>query len=178
MEDSYHYLSSHDLRGSCQPAPRLAGATLDIPVPEGDNRRQVFVMSSNDQNSCELLVRNFADYLQEHRVVQPDNWLNDLAYTLGRRRSVLPWKVGVCATSVPDLLEALQGRIKPIRSSQVPRLGFVFTGQGAQWHAMGRELIDAYPIFKSTLAAAEKHLKSLGATWSIFGTSISTLGLI
>ena len=178
MEDSYHYLSSHDLQGSPQPAPRVAGATLDIPVPERNSRSRVFVMTSNDQNSCELLVRNFTDYLKEYSVAQPDNWLNDLAHTLGRRRSVLPWKVAVCANSALDLLEVLQGQIKPIRSSQVPRLGFVFTGQGAQWHAMGRELIDAYPIFKSTLAAAEKHLKSLGATWSIFGTSVSTLSII
>jgi acyl transferase domain-containing protein len=134
MEDSYHYLSSHGLKGSHRTA--LASAAPDISMPGGDDRGRVFVMTSDDQDVCELLVRNLTDYLQEHRIAQRNNWLIDLAYTLGQRRSVLPWKVAVPATSAADLLEALQGRTKPTRSSKVPRLGFVFTDKelnGTRW---------------------------------------------
>lgn len=48
-----------------------------------------------------------------------------------------------------------------------PRIGMVFTGQGAQWHAVGRELLHAYPFFETVLKDAERHLKSLGAGWSL-----------
>ena len=70
--------------------------------------------------------------------------------------------------SFDDLISALD-HIKPRRSSKRPRLGFVFTGQGAQWHAMGRELIDQYPVFKATLIEVERQLKSFGASWSLLG---------
>jgi hypothetical protein len=34
---------------------------------------------------------------------------------------------------------------------------------------MGRELIEAYPIFKNTLLEAEGYLKEFGSTWSVIG---------
>lgn len=34
----------------------------------------------------------------------------------------------------------------------------VFTGQGAKWYAMGRELIEAYPVFKEAIQEADKHI--------------------
>lgn len=55
-------------------------------------------------------------------------------------------------------------------SSQSPRIGYVFSGQGAQWYAMGRELIVAYPAFRNALEEADAHPRDLGATWSLLGT--------
>jgi acyl transferase domain-containing protein len=43
----------------------------------------------------------------------------------------------------------------------------VFTGQGAQWYAMGRELIEPYPVFKATLFEAESYLNDFGTDWSL-----------
>ena len=54
--------------------------------------------------------------------------------------------------------------------STAPRIGFVFNGQGAQWHAMGRELIAAYPVFGSAILRADQMLKEYGATWSLHGS--------
>lgn len=49
------------------------------------------------------------------------------------------------------------------------QLGFVFTGQGAQWHAMGRELYGqhGYAVYKSALERADRCLHKLGAQWSL-----------
>ena len=52
------------------------------------------------------------------------------------------------------------------------RLGFVFNGQGAQWHAMGRELIATYPMFTESLRKADIILKEFGAPWSLEGKFI------
>ncbi|CAL3970577.1 unnamed protein product, partial [Diplocarpon coronariae] len=55
------------------------------------------------------------------------------------------------------------------RSVGEPRIGFIFTGQGAQWYAMGRELFDAYPIFAATMERIDRYLTKLGANFSLLG---------
>ena len=47
------------------------------------------------------------------------------------------------------------------------RVTFVFTGQGAQWHAMGRELITTCPQFRDSLSKSGSILQGLGASWSL-----------
>lgn len=46
------------------------------------------------------------------------------------------------------------------------KIGFVFTGQGPQWYAMGQELIEKEPLFKSIIQEIEGHFKSI-AGWSL-----------
>jgi hypothetical protein len=57
----------------------------------------------------------------------------------------------------------------PVRaSSEKGSIGFIFTGQGAQYVGMGLELLQ-YPIFESSLRASGQIFASLGAEWSIRG---------
>jgi thioester reductase-like protein len=46
--------------------------------------------------------------------------------------------------------------------SEAEDIVFVFTGQGAQWWAMGQELIQREPIFRATLEAVDERIQSLG----------------
>jgi Acyl transferase domain len=92
-----------------------------------------------------------------------------LSYTLNCRRSILPWKSFCVASSINELCSNLEGHIsKPTRSSVAPKLAFIFTGQGAQWYAMGRELL-SHEIFRTSLKEADAYLKSLECPWSLFG---------
>ncbi|KAF6832303.1 polyketide synthase [Colletotrichum plurivorum] len=65
--------------------------------------------------------------------------------------------------------EALEGsKLAAARiPSQPPRLGFVFNGQGAQWYAMGRELIHRYDVFRASIEQMGVHIREMGATWSL-----------
>ena len=53
-----------------------------------------------------------------------------------------------------------------LRSRSAPVISFVFTGQGAQWAGMGRELL-GYPVFRTSLEQATKYMQGLGCTWSL-----------
>ncbi len=74
--------------------------------------------------------------------------------------------------SESDLTVAIQSLeaspFKPTRlPSTAPRIGMVFTGQGAQWHAMARELIAPFPVFQASLEEAAGYLREFGANWSL-----------
>ena len=134
---------------------------------------KVLVLSGKDEQACQKIISNLKDFLEENSSTQPDpgEFLESLFYTLGQRRTQFPW---VAASPVPNtegidaVIQALQSpKFKPSRSSRRPRIGMVFTGQGAQWHAMGRELIDAYPVYKASLEEAEGYLMQFGADWSL-----------
>ncbi|KAL9123055.1 MAG: hypothetical protein Q9187_000382 [Circinaria calcarea] len=133
-----------------------------------DDEWRVFVLSAKDQGVAKSMIANLSDYLKLGADQNEPVVLQDLAYTLGQRRSFFPWVVTASARTLPGLIETLDnGQLKPSYSSEVPRIGFVFNGQGAQWHAMGRELIGVYSVFEESLREADKHLKELGAPWSL-----------
>lgn len=92
--------------------------------------------------------------------------LSQVAFTLSNRRSKFQWRTTVIAEQSEDLKGQLRHLLKPARASKPPTMMFCFTGQGAQWHAMGRELL-AYEVYKTSVRNADIYLKSIGAPWSV-----------
>ncbi|KAI0382393.1 hypothetical protein F5Y04DRAFT_45601 [Hypomontagnella monticulosa] len=86
--------------------------------------------------------------------------LADVAYTLSARRSRLPQR-HFCIVDKDNVVEGLTIEKKPVRAPLNPsNLGFVFTGQGAQWHAMGAELFE-YRVFQTAIDHLDHVLSSL-----------------
>ncbi|KAK4498658.1 hypothetical protein PRZ48_009168 [Zasmidium cellare] len=132
---------------------------------------QLITLSAKDEITANAMATNLKEHLETLEVENRTAYLDSLAYTLGERRTNLPW---VAATSINDLDNLTAAlctpQMKPTRvppTNDSPRVGFVFTGQGAQWHAMGRELLSAYPVFRSTIQECESLLKEIGCEWSL-----------
>ncbi|KAI1098441.1 putative FSP1 [Jackrogersella minutella] len=154
-------------------APESSNGTNNVNNNNGSSsyKTKVIIVSANDEKTCQKMISNLKEYLKQSKVDDEDKLLQSLAYTLGQRRTLFPW---VAAHMVPftcgvsAVIQALDSpKFKPSRTSSRPRIGMVFTGQGAQWHAMGRELILAYPVFKRSLQEADAYLMQLGAEWSL-----------
>ncbi|KAK4034298.1 hypothetical protein C8A01DRAFT_49278 [Parachaetomium inaequale] len=125
----------------------------------------VFVLSAKDSVACHTAMTRLADNLGE---TNPAPLPGDLAYTLSHRRTMHPWMVAVRARTINELENSLREPArKPLSASRRSRLGLVFNGQGAQWHAMGRELLTAYPVFGHAVRQADAILKDYGASWSL-----------
>lgn len=59
----------------------------------------------------------------------------------------------------------MDNTMKPVKASASPNTAFVFTGQGAQWHAMGRELVQ-FDVFAGSIQQSAAYLKTeLGCPW-------------
>ena len=136
-------------------------------------RSHVFVLSASDEQSLRCQAHALSSYIEDHGKNEAVPLLHsNLSYTLGSHRTILPWKLAFTANSLTTVVQSLNSDcIKLSRSVRSKALGFVFTGQGAQWHAMGRELISQYPVFEQSLQAANDQLKHLGASWSLLGKS-------
>ena len=78
--------------------------------------------------------------------------VGDLAHTLGARRAHQRHRGFVVASAGSPAGDALR---QPLRRGSLqggpPRVGLVFTGQGAQVLGMGRRLSACYPVFRDTL---------------------------
>jgi len=108
-------------------------------------------------------MKSLGVYLEQRPETLELSLMGKLAYTLCERRSFHTWKVAVTAETGSDLVRKLSDPdIRPVSAFNTPKISFVFTGQGAQWYAMGRELTKNYPVFTSAIEAADKCLESLG----------------
>ncbi|CAI6336292.1 unnamed protein product [Periconia digitata] len=130
---------------------------------------KLFLLSANDKASAERTMQSLGVYLEQRPEVFQNDLLGNLAYTLGQRKTIHPWRLAITASTSAELVEAMSsGKIFPAKQDLEPlRFGWIFTGQGAQWWAMGRELYLQYPIYASALEKADAHLRSIGAEFSL-----------
>ena len=132
---------------------------------------RLFVFSANDREALEHQLGRSLQYLKDRPEIFYRCLLSSLSLTL-QRRTTFGWRAAFSASSSFELMHLMEKRdSKPTRASSRPRLAFVFTGQGAQWYAMGRELMHTYPIFTQVLLDAQRILRDLGADWSLVGMS-------
>jgi phthiocerol/phenolphthiocerol synthesis type-I polyketide synthase E len=115
-----------------------------------NNRRRLIVLSARSEAALNETTTRLAAYLQQH----PKAELLDVAYTLQIGRKTLPYRRWVVADNIESTTRALSRResVKTIASVGGPRpVVFLFSGQGAQYPAMGRSLYDHEPIFREQL---------------------------
>ena len=77
-------------------------------------------------------------------------------------------KENMDSPSKKDVLASLHSRIsRATRAPSKNQIGFVFTGQGAQWYGMAKGFLSTCFIFKESLLESAKILTGLGARWSL-----------
>ncbi|KAI1846403.1 hypothetical protein JX266_007608 [Neoarthrinium moseri] len=140
----------------------------ELPQESEAQAPKLYVLSAHDETAAKRMVSQLSVYLEQHPAVFQKRLLRDVAYTLANRRSHLPWRIALVAANVDHLASALNNPTTlPTRSFGPPKLAFVYTGQGAQWAAMGRELMQSHHVFAEVLQAADQCLQRLGADFSL-----------
>ncbi|KAK1961219.1 beta-ketoacyl synthase domain-containing protein [Colletotrichum sublineola] len=121
---------------------------------------RLLAFSAKNPHSVQRLTSEVENYLR-----QSPGSLNNVAYSLAARREIHTHR----AFCVTDGNGALQ--ISPItnRRCSLTNVVWVFTGQGAQWAQMGKELIEQEPLFGERIDALDKILAGLSQppSWTI-----------
>ncbi|OJJ41940.1 hypothetical protein ASPWEDRAFT_167930 [Aspergillus wentii DTO 134E9] len=130
---------------------------------QGKETPRLFVLSAVDKKS----LRKTASQLQDYLLPQNDKRLmDDLAFTLAKTPK-LSCNSYLLARSLDELENRLSDQnIFNTTIKQSLRIGFIFTGSGAQYRHMGQQLL-IYSAFKESLDEAAKYMQSLGSLWSL-----------
>jgi len=153
------------------PKNHLSSYTTDIDdlfaEEERSNRPHILVLSANDEHSLRNQFAALDRHLSDPAVKLQ---LRDLAYTLSERRS-RHYHRGFMLTDCLQLdIQALEcGTVSP----EPPKIGLVFTGQGAQWPEMGRDLLEHFPVAAHHIRYLDHVLRQCPhpPTWSLFGNN-------
>ncbi|KAF1949245.1 hypothetical protein CC80DRAFT_581693 [Byssothecium circinans] len=135
---------------------------IEVSPFSSENNPHLLVFSTTSSSSLQKMVSDFRAWIGKN----PDK-LEDLAYTLANRREHLSHRSYMIASidNIPDT--ASQG----MKSGNVSfNLVMVFTGQGAQWPRMGRELLLRDDlVFRDSIRALDKHLQDVpnAPQWTI-----------
>lgn len=151
-------------------APRILRAVDQARSP---TQPYMLTLSARSAEALRTLIEEVRHSLQAGDLA--NEALGDICYTAALRRPHYAHRLALVArthTQVCDTLQAfLAGQQRPGLSSGVaeaPAQGavFIFSGQGAQWPGMGRQLLEQEPVFRATLEACDRLFVQY-AGWSI-----------
>ncbi|KJY00886.1 polyketide synthase like protein [Zymoseptoria brevis] len=167
-------MEAFDGRSNSRPAAN--GASMSATevensiVPDEVPQSFLFTVSARHFAGAAAMNKRLAAFIKEAEANQCPPSPVDLAYTLAVRKSRFPWTTAVRANNLQELASRLEMADRaPVRAStKPPRIGYVFSGQGAQWYGMARELLSTFDIFASAIKRADEILRvDFGASWSL-----------
>ncbi len=118
--------------------------------------RHLLTLSAKSESALSALATRYSEYLNRY----PEIRLADFCYSAAIGRNHFSQRVSIVAENLQDLQDKLAiasqdgvtaGIARGNVGESVPRIAFLFTGQGSQYVGMGRELYETQPTFRSVI---------------------------
>ncbi|KAI0837698.1 polyketide synthase for naphthopyrone YWA1 [Hypoxylon sp. FL0890] len=114
--------------------------------------------------SASLLSSN-VERLAAHLETNPDVSLGSLSYTTTARRVHHQFRISVTGRTIADVKSALQrsvGLAVQAIPRKTPQVAFAFTGQGAVYQGMGKQLFTSFSVFRDEVRRLDRICQSFG----------------
>jgi phthiocerol/phenolphthiocerol synthesis type-I polyketide synthase B len=127
-------------------------------------------LSAHTPAAVQTLAIGYQDLINGQQLT-PEFGQN-LCYSASVRRTHHPYRSAVVVDSPEDLSSCLQAlttadiTTQTKQSKRKPKVAFVFSGQGPQWWAMGRELLAQEPVFRAVIEECDTLIQKY-AQWSL-----------
>lgn len=120
---------------------------------------QLIVLSASTKDSLQKKIQLYVQQLEN----QPEKSLAELAYIANVKNTFQEFRCGIIAETYHDLLSKLKNGDYEIKKApqKLPKIAFLFTGQGSQYPKMGKQLYETQRIFKEVLDRCAKVLDPL-----------------
>lgn len=135
---------------------------------------QLLLLSARTPEALKAVARNYRDFftLDDVGTTAP---LRDVCYTAGVRRTHHDHRLAL-GGSREELVEGLDAFLRDESFRSVSsgvrvagrrhRIVFVFSGQGSQWHGMGREQLNQEGVFRTMLERCDQEVR-VHTGWSL-----------
>jgi acyl transferase domain-containing protein len=144
-----------------QEAPTIPDSKFGVLKSPPQN---LLTFSAKSAEALENLTDLYKNFLTENK---ENVTLDSITYSANTGRANLPHKVAVWGKNCKEILDKLEKRSFEINSisgnedNPNSSICFLFTGQGSQFHGMGKVFYKTCPVFKVNFDKCEKILKSL-----------------
>ncbi|KAE9962826.1 hypothetical protein BLS_009972 [Venturia inaequalis] len=159
--------NAHAVIQSFRSPPRLVQDNDDVSAYTG-HPAKIIVVSAADESGVDrqcVELKTWSEQLTKRSTAPPV--LGDVAHTLSCHRTNFAWRSFLLTSDVSGLQDSGLLWSTPTRArAPPPKIGFVFTGQGAQWPAMGNGL-KLFPEYQKSIEDASQFMLSLGSTWCL-----------
>ncbi len=157
-----------------QEAPQIEKLLADRQIPENLNPL-ILPVSAHQPEALNALAERYAHFLESNPAADTGN-LIDMIYSASVRRSHYEERAAVIGQNRTEIIESLQALAHGqtpttvVRGFKIPnsanQIVFVFSGQGPQWFAMGRQLMENEPVYRQTIEEIGTLLQEY-ASWSL-----------
>ena len=151
------------------------------PTFEEDRVRRfnhILTISARSQEALKRMATLYSKWLNDG-VEDMDSWfVENLCYSMNQRRSQFSHRLALSFESIYEASKALSdyadGSIgwekmacyDEVKSCNT-KIVFMFGGQGSEWYAMGRQLVESEPVFRESILTVSKLVRDLGKPWSL-----------
>ncbi|MFK5891715.1 MAG: SDR family NAD(P)-dependent oxidoreductase [Pseudomonadota bacterium] len=135
-------------------------------------KNYVLTLSARSEKGLKSLASSYINFFEKNKNIH----MADVVYTANRHRTNYNHRLSVIVDSLISAKNKLQNYIddKPqtsifqrqIMHNKKFKLAFVFSGQGPQWWAMGRQLLETEAVFRRKIKSCDK-LMARYANWSL-----------
>lgn len=132
---------------------------------EAERPLHLLALSARSESALRQLAQRYVDHLSGKQATAAD-----IAYTASTGRSHFNYRLALPASTVAEIQQSLSAYANSESTDRVffgkqqgtrqPRIAFLFTGQGAQYTGMARQLYETQPVFRAALDKCDQFLAS------------------